>query len=267
MRLNRIVTPAALVLALVASGVPASAQARERGGERRQDGRSARSNPGKQQRGDNRGARAQTNRDQGPNGNAGRYEPRPNNGRDYAVPRYSVPPPRAPYRNDYGPGRPGNDYKRDGHGRNDYPYGRTYYAPSYRYAYPNRGYGSGYYARPYYGPRGGVRFGLGVSIFAGTPFGFSFVYGRAPAYAYRYPMRQGIAYGGVSFLVDPDFAEVYIDGVFVGHAREFGGQPVPVSAGYHRVELYAPNCEGVGFDVHIVPGQVIPYRGSLVPGY
>jgi len=69
----------------------------------------------------------------------------------------------------------------------------------------------------------------------------------------------------MSFLVDPDDTEVIIDGVFVGIAREFGGQPVPVAVGYHRIELYAQGCEPVAFDVNVMPGQVIPYRGSLMP--
>jgi hypothetical protein len=71
----------------------------------------------------------------------------------------------------------------------------------------------------------------------------------------------------MSFLIDPDEAEIYVDGVFIGRAYEFGGQPVPVGAGYHRVEIYAPGFEGVVYDVNVLPGQVIPYRGSLVPAY
>jgi hypothetical protein len=48
-------------------------------------------------------------------------------------------------------------------------------------------------------------------------------------------MRPGLAYGGMSFLLNPDFAEVYIDGEFVGIARDVGGQPVPVAVGFHRL--------------------------------
>jgi len=115
--------------------------------------------------------------------------------------------------------------------------------------------------------RGRVRFGLGISIFAGRPFAFHFDYRWRPRFDYYYTMRSGIAYGGMSFLVDPDTAEVYIDGEFVGFARDFGGEPVPVAAGYHRIELYAPGFEPVAFDINVMPGQVIPYRGSLYPVY
>ncbi|MDO8836202.1 MAG: hypothetical protein Q7V01_11435 [Vicinamibacterales bacterium] len=140
--------------------------------------------------------------------------------------------------------------------------------------YDNRGYSNrGYSGRDYgrYGSynrdmwRGRVRFGLNVSIFAGNPFRFRFDYGWRPSFSYHYTMRPGLAYGGMSFLLQPDYAEVYIDGEFVGNARDFGGQPVPVSAGYHRIELYAPGFEPSAFDIHVLPGQVIPYRGSLYP--
>jgi len=193
MRLNRIVTPAAWCWRR-ASGLPGIAQPRERGGERPR--RSQRTvEPGQATTWRTTAApRAQTiaTRAQWKRGTL-RVEAEQR--RDYAVPRYSVPPARAPYRNDYGPGRPATTISANGHVAQRLPYGRTYYAPLYRYAYPNRGYGSAT-TPAVLRTEGGVRFGLGVSIFAGTPFGFSFVYGRAPAYAYRYPMRQGIAYGG-----------------------------------------------------------------------
>ena len=115
--------------------------------------------------------------------------------------------------------------------------------------------------------RSRVRFGLGISIFSGNPFSFRFAYGWQPSFRYRYSVMPGVAYGGMSFLLDPDWAEVYIDGQFVGIARDFGGQPVPVPAGFHRIELYAQGFEPVAFDVNVRPGQVIPYRGSLYQVY
>ena len=115
--------------------------------------------------------------------------------------------------------------------------------------------------------RNRVHYGLGFSIFAGSPFSFRFSYGWQPSFRYRYSVMAGTAYGGMSFLLDPDFAEVYIDGEFVGVARDFGGQPVPVPAGYHRVELYAQGFEPVAFDIDVRPGQVIPYRGTLYQVY
>lgn len=271
---KRIMTPVALVLALAMSGVPALAQSRERSAQRRQDNRSGRSTTSRE-RGDNRAARAPEGSDRGSRETVGAQRS--------AVPRAA---PRVDSRRDDYRAYDSRQYDARQRGSQQYDT-RQYDARRYdtrRYAVPrydtrrydnrwldgrwyaNRAYVPGYYSRSY---RSGsiVRFGLGFSIFAGRPFAFTFGYGRTPAYAYRYPMRAGIAYGGMSFLVDPDDAEVYIDGVFVGQAREFGGQPVPVSAGYHRVELFAPGFEGAVYDVTVMPGQVIPYRGSLVPAY
>jgi hypothetical protein len=68
----------------------------------------------------------------------------------------------------------------------------------------------------------------------------------------------------MSFLIDPDDAAVIVDGEFIGIARDFDGQPVPLAAGIHEIELQAADCEPVVFDVTVRPGQVIPYRGSLM---
>ena len=134
--------------------------------------------------------------------------------------------------------------------------------------YDNRRYDNHWYAYGAYGYRPyvwrpGLYFGLGISIFAGQPYGFRFDYGWAPSYAYRFPIRQGIGYGGMSFLIDPDEAAVYVDGQFIGIARDFNGQPVPLAAGMHRIGLQAEGRDPVMFDVSVRPGQVIPYRGSL----
>ena len=282
MNLKRTMTPLALVLTIAVGATPALAQSGNRDGQRRSQSRAARPNGGGDQS-DSRAGRSPGDRDRGPQ--AGQAD------RRFAVPRGApgeVDSRRSEIqRNDRGAGNRGYDGRGqdsrvyDARRNDDRRYDarryddRRYDARRYddrrydsrRYdgrVYSNRGYGSGYYGRPY-AIRPGARFGLGISIFAGNPFAFHFRYGRTPAYAYRYPIRTGIAYGGMSFLVDPDDTEVIIDGVFVGIAREFGGQPVPVAVGYHRVELYAPGCEPVVFDVNVMPGQVIPYRGSLMP--
>ena len=187
---------------------------------------------------DNRGS---ANRSYGAQRNDNRGDNRVYDSRRYDDGRASAP--RYDTRRDYG--RYDN---RGSYDRNDYGYRR--YGSFNRDAW-----------------RGRTFLGLGVSIFAGRPFSFRFDYGWRPNFAYYYPLRSGLAYGGMSFLLDPDFAEVYIDGEFVGVARDFGGQPVPVAVGYHRIELYASGYAPVAFDITVRPGQVIPYRGSLYPGY
>lgn len=132
--------------------------------------------------------------------------------------------------------------------------------------YSNRGYVPyGSYNRNAW--RGRVHFGLGLSIFAGNPFRFRFDYGWRPSFAYHYRMVPSVTYGGMSFVLDPYYAEVYIDGQFVGVASDFGGQPVPIAAGFHRIELYAPGFVPVAFEIRVYPGQVVPYHGTLYPAY
>jgi len=204
------------------------------------------------QRGGNAGSRANDSRGSSTRSNDSRggdnrsYDARRNDNRGYDS-----------RRNDsWRSSAPRYDTRRD-YGRYD---NRGYYG---RYDNGYRRYGS--YNRDAW--RGRVFLGLGVWLFAGRPFSFRFDYGWRPNFAYYYPMRSGLAYGGMSFLLDPDYAEVYIDGEFVGIARDFGGQPVPVAVGYHRIELYASGYAPVAFDITVRPGQVIPYRGSLYPGY
>lgn len=139
------------------------------------------------------------------------------------------------------------------------------------YSGNDRGYGG--YGRSRYGNynrdawRGRVHWGLGISIFAGNAFRFHFDYGWRPTFTYHYRMMPGLAYGGMSFVLDPYYTEVYIDGEFVGVSSDFGGQPVPIAAGFHRIELYAPGFVPVAFDIQVRPGQVIPYYGTLYPAY
>ncbi len=293
MKLQRLTTPAVMMLALTMAAAPAFAQS---GDSRRSRDRSARTaDSGNQARAD-RGSRA------GRDVAVSRSDARPQSGRATTDDGRN----RATENRSYGGGqtgnrsgasglpgagsyRPGNDrgssrndtYQRnnnrgydnrgyDGRSYNNRGYDNRAYDRGYNSrVYSNRGYSGRDYGR--YGSynrdmwRGRVRFGLNVSIFAGNPFRFRFDYGWRPSFSYYYTMRPGLAYGGMSFLLQPDYAEVYIDGEFVGNARDFGGQPVPVAAGYHRIELFAPGFEPTAFDINVLPGQVIPYRGSLYP--
>ena len=42
-------------------------------------------------------------------------------------------------------------------------------------------------------------------------------------------------------------------------------QPLGLAAGRHHIELRASGYRTMAFDVDIVAGQVIPYRGALQP--
>ena len=71
--------------------------------------------------------------------------------------------------------------------------------------------------------------------------------------------------GGVSFDINPREAAIFVDGDFVGYAGDFspGQMPLTLNAGYHRVELEARDRRTVSFNLTVVAGQVLPYRGDL----
>jgi hypothetical protein len=155
------------------------------------------------------------------------------------------------------PGRPAYGAPRGGYG-----YG---YASRHGYGYGYRPY---YYPRPYYSfrPRVSVGFGLWIGFPTAYPY-YSYGY-TSLAYGYpvsRFGLAAGTAYGGISFEVDPYDAAVFIDGEYAGVVGDFGpnAQPLTLRAGSYRVEIQANGYEPVMFDVNIMPGQVIPYRGSL----
>jgi hypothetical protein len=75
------------------------------------------------------------------------------------------------------------------------------------------------------------------------------------------------AIGGMSFEFSPANAEIHVDGQYVGPVSNFtpSSAPLSLSPGRHHVELQTPNFVPLSFDVDIVAGEVIPYRGSLRP--
>jgi hypothetical protein len=83
--------------------------------------------------------------------------------------------------------------------------------------------------------------------------------------AYAAPGPQAI--GGMSFEFSPANAAIYVDGQYVGPVGNFAPSSAPLSLapGRHNVQLQAPNYVSLTFDVDIVAGEVIPYRGSLRP--
>jgi hypothetical protein len=117
-----------------------------------------------------------------------------------------------------------------------------------------------YTPRPY-------RSGFSLGIFFGRPVPYRYSY---PYPVYGYPaVAPGLAYGGVSFGINPGDADVYVDDQYVGNARDFGGaaQPLTLTAGMHRIELQAPGFDPLVFDINVVPGQVMPYQGGMQPRY
>jgi hypothetical protein len=156
----------------------------------------------------------------------------------------------------------------------NYPHGAYRYPPAYGYR-PHVVVPVVPYYRPYYTFH--PHFSVGFGIFLGYPvpypyaFGYpTYVYG-AGAYGpsgqepyYNVAPSEG-SYGGMSLDITPTDADVYIDGAYVGRVADFSPmyQPLTMTPGRHHVELDAAGCEPLVFDVDIVAGQVLPYRGAL----
>jgi hypothetical protein len=148
-------------------------------------------------------------------------------------------------------------------------YARPYYAPRPYYAHP-------YYARPYYARpyvfRPHLRLGFGVILGYPVPYAYAYPY-PVPVYGYAAPQAPVVVgpgstqYGGVSLEISPSDATVYVDGGYAGVVRDFDGtqQTLTLANGRHRVEISAPGYEPMTIDVDVVPGQIVPYQGSLQP--
>lgn len=271
MAIRRFIVPVALMFALAATS--ASAAQRSRGGERR-----------------------------APRESGGQAGPARGGGGRVAEPR-SYQPPRAEGRRDSRPGgvSPRGDDAPRGVRPYDRSYGyrsygdRSYGYRSYGYrSYGYRSYPRYYYSRPYYVFR--PRLSLGFGIWVGDPVPYPYIYapygypypdpytysypesypGYPPAqypssqYPQAYPTQPGTtvspsAVGGVSFEITPSNAAVYVDGQYAGVVNDFNAsaQPLSLAPGRHHIELQADGFIPLGFDVDVVAGQVIPYRGDL----
>lgn len=195
----------------------------------------------------------------------------PSQGRSRAVPAYSRP---RDGRTPIGTAVERTDgYYRDGRSIS-YPsivfdpYYSYYYDPYYRSRYSywspwGYGYGFGYFA---YDPF--LFSGFGYPDYYG---GYYDPYYGGGGYGYgggSYSSRSSQAYRGVGSLrlkVKPENAQVYVDGYFVGTVDSYDGvfQRLNVEAGSHRVELRAEGFEPVQFDVMVIPGETITYKGDM----
>jgi hypothetical protein len=138
------------------------------------------------------------------------------------------------------------------------------YASQFRYAYP---YSNQNYAYPLAYPYP-------------SPYPYAYPYpvpypvpsesanlGRMPAGSIA-ASPEAVAYGGVSFEIAPEDAQVFVDGGYAGTVADFGpsSPPLTLPIGVHRIELRAPGYRPLEFNVAITPGRVIPYRGTLQRG-
>ena len=157
---------------------------------------------------------------------------------DRAVPRGSRPNPGAPVVGQAVP-RPNPPIHGGGGGGGWYPY-----YPYYPY-YGGWGLGLGYYG--WYDPW--WYWGAPVSVYDGYGYYGNDQYGR----------------GGLKLKVEPAFAEVYVDGYYMGIVNDFDGsfQRMELEVGPHHIEIRAPGYQTIVFDVRIEIGETVTYRGEL----
>lgn len=145
------------------------------------------------------------------------------------------------------------------------------YDPYYSYVYDP------YYnsrSSSYWSPYG---YGYGLGYFAYDPYLFSGYggpyggYGGAYGGSDPYQGSYGGSYRGAGSMrlkVKPADAQVYVDGYFVGTVDSFDGafQRLAIEEGAHKVEVRAEGFETVQFDVMIIPGETVTYKGELKRG-
>jgi hypothetical protein len=109
-----------------------------------------------------------------------------------------------------------------------------------------------------------------ADLFPTSPFVFvpGFVYGLSSTMnmaSTGASPQTVIARGGLRFETQPELAQVYVDGFYVGIVEDYGlsGRALDLTVGAHRIELRAAGYETLAFDVTIAPNGVVRYRGDL----
>ncbi len=156
--------------------------------------------------------------------------------------------------------------------------GGYYYDPYYRYNYyynrypwgyyyPAFGFGVGYFYDPWmwgymspYGYGGYYGYGGGYGGYYGDPYG-----GYGGGYGGGYSSGQYRDTGSLRLKVKPELGQVYIDGYYVGEVDSFDGmfQRLPIEAGTHRIEIRADGYEPAQFEVMVIRGETVTYKGEL----
>jgi hypothetical protein len=118
------------------------------------------------------------------------------------------------------------------------------------------------FSRPWFSFRPLIRlpFGLTIGVAQTFPSWYRpYIVGR-PGYTSPY-----MPYGGVTFDIEPRDAELWIDGEYVGRVSDYdyNDPPLTLVAGSHYVELRSRYSRPLAFDITVIPGQVIPYQGTL----
>lgn len=107
---------------------------------------------------------------------------------------------------------------------------------------------------------------FGLVVF--DPDWWSDVSGEVPAPPMAIAPSGSLLMGGVQLDVEPRRALVYVDGALAGRVDQFSGyyQHLDATAGWHFIDLVAPDYEPLTISVRVTPGQTMTYRGSLNRG-
>jgi hypothetical protein len=117
--------------------------------------------------------------------------------------------------------------------------------------------GGSYYGGYYPWGYGGI--GLGGYYGWYDPFWYDpYYYGGGGGY-------YGAYNGRLRLKVKPSNAEVFVDGYFAGEVDEFDNifQHLEIETGPHRIEVREDGYEPLTFEVRILPGRTVTYRGEL----
>ena len=156
-------------------------------------------------------------------------------------------------------------------GTSDYRHGRGH-GPGYGYR-PGYGWGGGYYGHSswYFG----VGYGFGYPAW-GWPAYYS--YGVHPYYYYPahggyVPASSGYArhrveLGALDLGIKPKRARVYLDGRYIGLAKQFDGTPnyLWVERGEHTLTFYHVGYQNSVRTIVVDPGQVLTLKEAMIEG-
>jgi len=123
------------------------------------------------------------------------------------------------------------------------------------------------------------RFDLGFGLFAGYPFPYPWDDVVIDPYAYPYgvdpygtygataDLNELRDYGGISLDITPSDATVTVDDAVAGTAETFSpsSAPLTLAPGRHHIVIEKPGYQTMTFDVNVLKGQVIPYKGTMQP--
>jgi PEGA domain len=127
------------------------------------------------------------------------------------------------------------------------------------------------------GGRGGVSIGYGSSFFWHPYWGYwGWDYGWGPGYGYGYPYAPPVRYsatrgyrmGALDLRVDPKRTEVYVDGQYVGLAKQYDGFPghLWLESGVYEISFYKPGFETQTRNVKVMTDLVLEMDIRMVEG-